>query len=317
MEVVMGPLGDILTDQFGQLHRRLDRRALQEPRRPRQRHGRAPDPLEFDPALARRVVQAIQPILRHYFRGEVRGLERVPAGQTLIVANHDGGMLPVDGLLFGAEWHRRFEFQRRLHFLVHDMVLFIMGPWRGAMRRVGCILADRHNLDAALDAGHSVMVYPGGSRETFRSFFDRKRLTLGGRTGFVRHALRRRVPITPVVSVGAHETFFVLWRGNWLADRLGITRRFRADVFPIVAGLPFGVWFGIGIPHLPLPAKITMQVLPPVDVHAEAALWLGREPREADVHDPALIGHLFEKVRSAMQGELDRLYAERRFPVIG
>ncbi|MCS6911807.1 MAG: lysophospholipid acyltransferase family protein [Myxococcales bacterium] len=284
---------------------------------PPRQSTRPPQELLFDPVLVRKVERALRPILRHYFRGEVRGLERIPSRQTIIIANHDGGMLPVDGMLFGAEWHRLHACQRPLHILVHDMVMALFGPWRNGLRRLGCVLADRQNLDAVLDAGHSVLIYPGGSRETFRSFFERKTITLGGRTGFVRHALRRRVPITPVVSVGAHETFFVLWRGAWLADRLGITRRFRADVFPIVAGLPFGIWLGAGIPHLPLPAKITMQVLPPIDLHAEVTAQLGREPCAAELSHPELLRMCFERVRSAMQRELDRLYAERKFPILG
>ncbi len=292
-------------------------RSMHEPRRKRAAGRHRPDPLEFDPGLARRVVRALQPIMRYYFRGEVRGLQNVPEEQTLIVANHDGGMLPIDGLLFGTAWHTHFDFSRRLHFLVHDMVLALFGPWKGGMRRLGCVLADRHNLDAVLDAGHSVMIYPGGSRETFRSFFERKTLTLGQRTGFVKHALRRRVPITPVVSAGVHETFMVLWRGTWLADRLGITRRFRADVFPVVAGLPFGVWVGLGIPHIPLPAKVTMQVLPPIYLHREVEAQLGRELRESDLSDPVLLDLCFQRVRAAMQRELDALYAERKYPIIG
>jgi 1-acyl-sn-glycerol-3-phosphate acyltransferase len=248
-----------------------------------------------------------------YFRSEVRGVENFPAVQTLIVANHDGGMLPLDGLILGAAWHRRFNFTRPLGILVHDIVMRLIRD----VNRLGAVLADPHHLEAVLNAGHSVLIYPGGSRETFRSFFQRKQVTLGNRTGFVKHALRRRLPITPVVSVGLHETFFVLWRGGWLADRLGITRRFRADVFPIVAGLPFGIWLGALMPQLPLPAKVTIQVLPPIDVVAEAERWLGRPLRDADPDDATLVFACFEQVRATMQEALTRLYAERRLPVLG
>ncbi len=295
------------------LHRPRRMRPVHDARRP----SRPAAELLFDPELARRVVRVLRPILRSYFRGEVRGLENVPPGQTILVGNHDGGMLPIDALLLGCEWHHRFDFQRRLHFLVHDMVLALFGPWKDRVRSLGCVLADRVNLDAALDSGHSVFIYPGGSRETFRSWFDRKTLTLGHRTGFIKHALRRRVAITPVVSAGAHETFVVLWRGAWLAEKLGLPRRFRADVFPIVAGLPFGVWMGAGLPHIPLPAKLTMQVMPPIDLHGEVTGLLGRELRDSDLDDPILLRQCFERVRTAMQQELDRLYAERRFPILG
>lgn len=275
------------------------------------------DPLIFDPEVARRGAKLLMPLLRRYFRAEVRGLENIPKDQTLLVSHHDGGMLPLDGPLLVGSWHERFHFQRPLYVLVHDMVMTVAGPGRDTMRRCGCLLADRHNLDAALDAGADVMVYPGGSRETFRSFWERKTISLGFRTGFVKHALRRRLLLTPVVSAGVHETFIVLLRGSWLADKLGITRRFRADVFPLVAGLPFGLWPGVAFPHFPLPAKITVQVLPPIDLHKEFTERLMRPLREDDLHDDILLRRGFERVRVTMQRALDKLYAERRFPVIG
>lgn len=270
--------------------------------------------LHFDPVLTQRVVRVLDPLMHTYFRSEVRGASNFPNTQTLVVANHDGGMLPLDGIAIGSAWHHRFGFQRPLAVLVHDMVMRFAG-W---IHRLGGVLADRPNMEALLDAGHSVMVYPGGSRETFRPYWERKQVTLGHRTGFVKQALRRQLVITPVVSVGMHETFFVLWRGGWLADRLGITRRLRADVFPIVAGLPFGIWLGVTFPQLPLPAKLTVEVLPPIDVCREAELLLGRRLQPADIEDDPDITHTaFHVVRDRMQQALDRLYAERRFPVLG
>lgn len=274
------------------------------------RHGKD---FRFDEKTARLMSRFIGPILRTYFRNEIRGVENFPATQTLIVANHDGGMLPLDALSIGFAWHQRFDFKRPLGVLVHDMVMRL-AP---GLNRVGAVLADRPHLEAVLDAGHSVLVYPGGSRETFRSFFERKQVTLGNRTGFIKHALTRRIPITPVVSAGVHETFFVLWRGGWLADRLGITRRFRADVFPIVAGLPFGIWLGALMPHIPLPAKITVEILPPIDVVKLAEEILGRTLTASDIEDPTLIFTCFERVRETMQQAHTRLYAARKLPIFG
>lgn len=270
--------------------------------------------LNFDPVLTERVVRVLDPLMHAYFRSEVRGVDHFPATQTLVVANHDGGMLPLDGIAIGSAWHHHFGFQRPLAVLVHDMVMRFAG-W---INRLGGVLADRPNMEALLDAGHSVMVYPGGSRETFRPYWERKQVTLGHRTGFIRQALRRRLLVTPVVSVGMHETFFVLWRGGWLADRLGITRHLRADVFPIVAGLPFGIWLGVTFPQLPLPAKLTVEVLPPIDVFHEAERLLGRPLQDRDIDDDPEIAHsAFHLVRDRMQHALDRLYAERRFPILG
>jgi hypothetical protein len=56
--------------------------------------------------------------------------------------------------------------------------------------------------------------------------------------------------------------------------------------------------------HLPLPAKITIETLPPIDLRAR----FGDEPDLDEVYD-----HLMR----VMQDTLDALAAERRFPVIG
>ena len=56
--------------------------------------------------------------------------------------------------------------------------------------------------------------------------------------------------------------------------------------------------------HLPLPAKITIEVLEPIDLREE----FGEEPDMDEVYDEVL---------GRMQAALTALQAERRFPVIG
>jgi hypothetical protein len=56
--------------------------------------------------------------------------------------------------------------------------------------------------------------------------------------------------------------------------------------------------------HVPLPAKITVEVLPAIYPREQ----FGREPD---------INEINRYVLSEMQGKLDELAAERRFPFIG
>jgi hypothetical protein len=56
--------------------------------------------------------------------------------------------------------------------------------------------------------------------------------------------------------------------------------------------------------HLPLPAKLTVEVLRPIDVREE----FGEQPDVDEVYD---------HVTTLMQETLETLAAERRFPVIG
>jgi 1-acyl-sn-glycerol-3-phosphate acyltransferase len=106
----------------------------------------------------------------------------------------------------------------------------------------------------------------------------------------------------PVVPIGGQETQFFLTRGNWLARRVGL-KRLRVEILPISIGLPFGLTTFL-VPNFPLPAKIVTQVLKPVDVLAE----FGKDPDvdEVDAH-----------VRSVMQGALDWMARQRRFPLLG
>jgi len=280
---------------------------------PSSKRKRFGDELVFDAEFTRKFLEWVEPIARMYFRAEVRGTELLPRKQTLLVSHHDGGMMPIDSMFVGKAWHERFAYRRPLHVLVHDMVLRFARP----LSRVGAILADRDNLDRLLDGGRSALIYPGAAHETFRPFWERKTISLGNRTGFVKQALKRRLLITPVVSAGVHETFVVLSRGSWLAERLRFRQLFRANVFPVVAGLPFGLWLGAFFPQLPLPAKITIQILPPVDVVAEAERILGRPLKDTDAEEQDVVWTCFSNLRDNMQTAHDKLYSERRFPIIG
>jgi 1-acyl-sn-glycerol-3-phosphate acyltransferase len=251
----------------------------------------------------------VKPLTEIYFRSKVSGLEHVPDEPTLLVGNHDGGYIPADGICLGVAWHERHDFKRPLIWLMHDFPFRISATLTDFLSRCGVRPASRHHLHAAFDRGDSLFVYPGGAREAFRPFHKRRQIDLGDRTGFIREALSRRLPIAPVVSVGAHETLFVLARGSWLARRIPLARKMRSDVMPFWLGMPWGLGWG-PLPHIPLPAKITVEVLP--------AIRLWRELGEAaDPNDPRVLSAGLDLVRGRMQRAADRLYAERRWPVLG
>lgn len=237
------------------------------------------------------------------------GLENVPDEPTMLVGNHDGGYIPVDGICLGTAWHERFGYRRPLAVLMHDFPFRISPKLTDFLSRCGCRPASKKALHEAIDQGESTFVYPGGAREAFRPYHRRRSIDLGHRTGFIAEALRRRVPIAPVVSVGAHETLFVLSRGSWLARKISLARKFRSDVMPLWIGLPWGVGFG-PLPHVPLPAKVKVELLPPI------RLWrqLG-ETASAD--DPRVLQAGLALVRGRMQAAANRLYAERRWPILG
>ena len=255
----------------------------------------------WDPAFTEQVGKVVSPIVRRYFRAEVRGLDNMPAaGGALVVSNHSGGMLTPDVLIFAPEFYRRFGFDRPLYTLAHYGV--VLGPLGNLLGRLGVIEASRENAATALYSGAVVLVFPGGDYDSYRPTFTQNDIDFDGRTGYVRTALEAGVPLVPTVSIGAQETQLFLTRGNWLAKRLGLTKA-RLDILPVSFGVPFGLSVLLP-PNLPLPAKIVTEVLEPIDIVAT----FGPDPDidEVDVH-----------VRSVMTNALKRLARQRRLPILG
>jgi 1-acyl-sn-glycerol-3-phosphate acyltransferase len=259
-----------------------------------------------DPAFLR----SIRPILdlyAAYFRSEVRGFDRLPdSGPFLVVGNHSGGQMPPDiPVLLTAWWRERGE-DEPIYALFHQFLLGIPGV--GALlKRAGAIEAGPSEAEAILHGDGILIDYPGGDYEVFRPWWERNRIEFGERRGFVRLALRTQVPIVPAVSIGSHETLVVLSRGQHVAKHLGLDRLFRIKVMPLVFGPPFGVVPG-GIPTWPLPAKITVELCQPIR-------WPMYGPDAAE--DDTVVRQCCEEVTRTMQETLDRLAAQRRFPILG
>ena len=70
----------------------------------------------------------------------------------------------------------------------------------------------------------------------------------------------------PVVAIGGQETALFLSRGEGLARMFALDRLFRLKVLPISLALPWGLNVGDMFGHIPLPAKITVETLPPIDL---------------------------------------------------
>ncbi|UQA62720.1 1-acyl-sn-glycerol-3-phosphate acyltransferase [Polyangium aurulentum] len=269
---------------------------------------------EFRADVVRRSHGILSKVMRSYFRSEVRGAERLPSSQTIIVTHHDGGILPLNGVAFGVAWYDHFGFDRPLYVLTHDLLHSVCRPFSQLLADSGLMRADRKAMDAVLSTGQSVLIFPGAARESFRTFWDRKNIDLGGRKGFVAQAIRWGLPITPVVSAGSHETLVVLSGGHNLAKKIGLPKLVRsADVLPVLAGFPWGVWALPFLPQIPLPAKMTTEVMEPVNL-SEA---LGRNLRPSDADNPEIVQAGFDLIVDRMRKQLSALYDERRYPILG
>jgi len=257
-----------------------------------------------DPDYLREMLPLLWLLSTFYFRAEVRDLGNVPADRpVLLVGNHSGGNVIVDTFIFSLAFSTYFGVERPFHQLAHNLA--IAWPVAGEMlRKSGTMSASHEHAEQALAAGAPVLVYPGGDWETHRPSWEGGKIDFAGRKGFIRLALDAGVPIVPVVSIGGQETALFLSRGAGLAKALRLDRLARLKVLPISLALPWGLNVGDFAGHIPLPAKITIEVLPPIDLERE----FGPDP------DP---DEVYAHVTAQMQEALDGLAAERRLPVIG
>ncbi|MCD6014176.1 MAG: 1-acyl-sn-glycerol-3-phosphate acyltransferase [Solirubrobacterales bacterium] len=238
-----------------------------------------------------------------WYRAEVRNMGNVPErGAVLLVGNHTGGNMSPEVIVLPLAFSTYFGVERPFYQLAHNLVLASpLGPF---LRRYGAMPASHEHAREALRSGAAVLVFPGGDWEVHRPSWEGNRVDFAGRTGFVKLALSENVEIVPVVTIGGQETALFLSRGAWLAKLTRADRLLRLKVIPISLALPWILNVGDLLGHLPLPAKITIEVLPPIDPHER----FGHEP------DP---DEVYEHVIGVMQEALDGLAAERRFPVIG
>ena len=258
---------------------------------------------ERDPDYIREHLPLMSLSASLWYRAEVRGLGNIPDhGPVLMVGNHSGGNMTPDTVVFTLAFNTYFGVERPFFQLAHNLVLSM--PGLGSLRKFGTVAASPANARNALETGAALLVYPGGDYEVHRPSWERNRVDFDDRKGFIRLALAQNVPIVPVVSIGGQETALFLSRGERLARLLALDRMFRLKVLPISLAIPWGLNVGDMLGHLPLPAKITIETLPPIDLRAE----FGPDPDVDDVYD-----HLMR----LMQDTLDALAAERRFPVLG
>ena len=155
-------------------------------------------------------------LVNAWYRPEIRGIERVPrSGPVLVVGNHTGGVNSPEVQISQLAFSVFLGVERPHYQLAHRMVL--NSPVGGIVRRFGTVEADPGNAELALDEGAMVTVFPGGDYEVYRPSWESAKVDFGGRKGFLRLALRKDVPIVPMVTIGGQETALFLSRGEWLA----------------------------------------------------------------------------------------------------
>jgi 1-acyl-sn-glycerol-3-phosphate acyltransferase len=257
---------------------------------------------ERDPEFIRAVLPSLWLASTVWFRAEVDGFENLPDEPLLFVGNHSGGGSTPDTFVFLLAYNTFFTVEGRpLYALAHDTVT--AAPFFGGLtRKLGVVPAANSFAERIFESGGSALVYPGGDVEALRPWRDRNKIIFSGRKGFLKLAHRANVKIVPVVATGGHDTLIVLNDGRRTAKLLRLDKLARVKSMPMTLSLPWGL-SPLPLPHFPFPAKIRIQVLEPIDLHAR----FGDEP-DWD--------HAFDYVTSVMQVGLSKLASKTVVPLV-
>lgn len=275
-----------------------------------------------DPGFIEKIEPFLEGLWKHYFRCEVDGWENITDEKALFVSNHNG-LITFEVLMLFYAWYKRYGLARRALGLAHGIAVENVF-FRWLCPKIGAIPADPEVADEAMARGYSLLVYPGGLKEAFRPHSDGKQVNFFQRKGFIKLALRNNVPIVPIISVGAHETYIIINRGEELAKKLGIYDRLRISGVPITYRSLFFAWcVASGVftffPLLlapaaflsifvPLPAKMKFKILPAINVC---------DMVDENISEEENLQKIYDHVLQVMQKASDEEYSKRRFPIIG
>jgi len=149
------------------------------------------------------------------------------------------------------------------------------------LNRIGAIRASPENALRLLDEGRPVIVFPEGIHGIGKPFTERYQLKRFGRGGFVKVALRAKVPIVPVAVVGAEESMPLLFK---------------------LPGQFFGLPYLPLTAPLPLPARWSIRFGDPINLE-------GLDASAAE--DLAVVQRVNERTRESIQGMITALLRER------
>ncbi|MEK6278382.1 MAG: lysophospholipid acyltransferase family protein [Actinomycetota bacterium] len=272
-------------------------------------HARLPDLRALLPATdeerslddwgrSERFLTMVEPALnfyyRYWFRVETQGIENIPSeGGALLVSNHSGA-LPPDAPMMMQAIRNEHPNPRPLYILGEDW--FKGYPGVGMLaNKIGMVAAHRENAQRLLhDEGRLALVFPEGQKGSRKVLWQRYRLRRFGRGGFVRTAIRARVPIVPIAVVGAEEAMPIFAHLRFLQRLSGLI------YFPLNHAFPH---FGLAAGLMYMPAKFKIRFMEPIDM-AE------HDPEVAE--DAGAIQAIAEDIRARIQFELDEMLGERR-----
>lgn len=247
--------------------------------------GHETDAFGFDPDAIKPVMPFVEFLYRRWFRVQTHGIEHLPAGRFLLIANHSG-QIPLDAMMLATALLLDAHPPRAVRSMVERWVPSL--PFISTFfARLGQVLGTPENCRLLLANEHAVVVFPEGQPGINKTFDKRYQLQAFG-NGFMRLALETRTPIVPVGIVGAEEQYPALWN----LEKVG--RLFGAPALPIA---PTMLIPGLGL--LPLPTRYR--------------IWFGHpmafsgDPDD----DDTVVSSKVAQVKAAVEALIQRGLAER------
>ncbi len=237
------------------------------------------DPFGFRPDSLETALPAAHFLYRKWFRAEARGIQNVPEGRALLIANHSG-QLPFDGAMIATAMLVDHDPPRITRGMIEYYVPTV--PFVSTFfTRAGQVVGTRANARRLLAEENCVMVFPEGARGISKTIHHKYELQRFG-LGFMRLALQTNTPIVPIGVVGAEEQLPSFYNAEKLGRMLG------APALPLAPNLVF-----------PLPVKYRIYFGEP--------LTFKGDPYDAD----RVIDSKVHEVKSAIEELLQRGLAAR------
>ncbi|NNL65516.1 MAG: acyltransferase family protein [Myxococcales bacterium] len=225
-------------------------------------------------------------LYRHWFRCLTFGIERLPPGRMLLVANH-AGQLPFDGAMLASALLLDAEPPRVARPMGEYFIPRL--PFLGvAFARGGATVGTPETCVRMLQNDECVMVFPEGVRGISKTY-DRAYQLQDFGLGFMRLALETGAPVVPVGIVGSEE------QAPALANLAGLGRQLGLPSLPITPTFP---WLG-PLGAIPLPVRYRIHFGEPLAFEGEAG------------EEDAAVRERVDVVKDAVAALLERGLAER------
>jgi hypothetical protein len=210
---------------------------------------------------------AIWRLTARYHRYSVRGLEHLDAGRSCLLVGYHGRPWAMGMCLVTVPIYDRYGYM--LHGVYHR-AMAEAPVLKTILAGLGGITGDDERLAEVIARGEHIGVTPGGAAEGLRTSRHRHQVDWGQRTGYLRFAIKHRLPLIPVGGWGEDNTYLSIVNG----DRLG-----RAVHMPF--GMP--LWTGIGPLGFwpispPFPVRIRQTIGAPILDTADGGL----NPKDSD-----------------------------------